>query len=387
MAPDVADTTLVCDPSAGQSRRVTHTPGAGQVAKSNPANIFVSVIGPDRQPLWPISPGEARRRIRAGEATPFKTPMGIFCVRLNKLDPSLSPKGVMVLGIDPGSKKWGFTVKSKDRTWINILSDAVTDVKDKIKSRREQRRSRRFRKTPCRQNRYNRSKTRLPPSTRARWQVGLRILDELKKILPITDVVCEDICAETRKGQKKWNRSFHVVQHGKNWFYDEIEKRGVGLHIRAGYETKELRDNLGLKKTSNKMADSFWAHNVDSWVLANNVCGGHDYPDNTSIIIAYPLRPIRRQLHKRQPGKGGVRNRVGGSRICDKFKKYQLVKHDNLGVCLVGGEDTPGSVMLLSLKPEKMKSGAHKLGNRLLRTKRLDPIKPLAYTGFAWKWI
>jgi len=56
----------------------------------------------------------------------------------------------VAVGIDPGSKKEGFTVKSEVRTFLNIQADAVTWVKDAVETRRNLRRSGRMRKTPCR---------------------------------------------------------------------------------------------------------------------------------------------------------------------------------------------------------------------------------------------
>jgi hypothetical protein len=47
------------------------------------------------------------------------------------------------------------------------------------------------------------------------------------------------------------------------------------VETKQGYETKELRDDAGLKKTKQKLAEVFEAHCVDSWMLANGWTGGH----------------------------------------------------------------------------------------------------------------
>jgi hypothetical protein len=44
----------------------------------------------------------------------------------------------------------------------------VTWVKKHVEARRNMRRARRYRKTPCRAGRANRSRASLPPSTKAR---------------------------------------------------------------------------------------------------------------------------------------------------------------------------------------------------------------------------
>jgi len=46
---------------------------------------------------------------------------------------------------------------------------------------------------------------RIPPSTRSRWEARARVIAHLQKILPLTDVVIEDVQAVTRKGKGgKW---------------------------------------------------------------------------------------------------------------------------------------------------------------------------------------
>ena len=170
--------------------------------------MFVPVVDKENKPLVPTKPSRARKWIKSGKATPFWN-KGIFCVRLN-VEPSDRHLEPIAIGIDPGSKKEAFTVKSESHTYYNIQTDAVTWVKDAVKTRREMRRARRGRNTPCRKPRFNRAKGSfdtqatqpkgLPPSTKARWQWKLRICWWLKKIFPITDFVVEDIAAVTKKG-------------------------------------------------------------------------------------------------------------------------------------------------------------------------------------------
>ena len=90
------------------------------------------------------------------------------------------------------------------------------------------------------------------------------MLDWLRRLFPITQVVVEDIKAQT-KGKPRWDTAFSPLEVGKQWFYDEVRKL-VSLDTFEGYETKQMRDTLGLKKTKKKMADVFEAHCVDSWV-------------------------------------------------------------------------------------------------------------------------
>jgi hypothetical protein len=294
---------------------------------------FVPVVDKDNKPLMPTTPPRARRWIQDGKATPFWK-QGIFCVRLN-VEPSGRTIQEIAVGIDPGSKKEAFTVKSEAHTFLNIQADAVTHVKKAVEVRRTMRRSRRSRKTPCRPNRRNRARGGLPPSTKARWQWKLRIGRWLSKLYPLARFVVEDIKAETRKGAGRWNGSFSPLEVGKRWFYAELT--GIApVDMPEGWQTAEWRASLGLKKSANKLSETFESHCVDSWVLANGWTGGHTEPDNREILWLTPLRFHRRQLHRLEPGKGGIRTPYGGTRSMG-LKRGSLIKHPKWGLAYVGG--------------------------------------------------
>ena len=315
----------------------------------------------------PTKPSRARKWIKSGKATPFWC-KGIFCIRLN-VEPSDNNLEPIVVGIDPGSKKEAFTVKSESHTYLNIQADAITWVKDAVKTRREMRRTRRSRKTPCRKPRYNRKRGSLAPSTKARWQWKLRICKWLKNMFPITDFVVEDIAAVTKKGKRKWNKSFSPLEIGKKWFYSELEKLG-NVYMLKGYETKELRDSYGLKKSKKKLAETFDTHCVDSWVLANWHVGGHVIPDNKEILFVIPLQFHRRQLHALQPAKGGVRRNYGGTRSMG-FKRGSLVKYPKYNICYVGGT-SKNRITLHSVLD----------GKRLTQNAKPQECKFLTYASF-----
>jgi hypothetical protein len=304
--------------------------------------------------------------VREGKATPFWK-KGVFCVRLN-VRPSSEEKQPIAVGIDPGSKKEGFTVKSKAHTYLNVQADAVTWVKDSVETRRGMRKARRFRKTPFRAQRKNRARGGIPPSTKARWQWKLRLSNWLSKLYPITQFVVEDIKARSG-GRKKWDTIFGTLQVGKNWFYGELSKLAP-VELKQGWETKELRDQLGLKKTSRKLAEVFEAHCVDSWVLANWSVGGHAKPDNTRILCVAPVRLHRRQLHVMKPSKGGLRRTYGGTRSL-RFKRGSLVKHPKYGVAYVGGTSK-----------ERITLHSTETGKRLCRNAKVRDSNFLAYTSW-----
>ncbi len=333
--------------------------------------MFVGVVDKNQHPLMPTKPSRARRWIKSGKATPFWD-NGIFCVRLN-VDPSDTEFQEIAVGVDPGSKKEGVTVKSKKHTYLNVQADAHSKVGKKVEKRRELRRSRRSRKCPNRKNRTNRNagKAKLPAGTRARWDWKLRILQWLSKLYPVTHVCVEDIKARTIERAKKWNQSFSPLEVGKQWFYTEIRKQWQLLTLQ-GWQTKEIRERLGLKKSSKKLSETFDAHCVDSWCLAYHVVGGEGVVDNTDIFCISPIPIRRRELHRQNPQKGGERPRYGGT-TCAGFVKNTLVKHVKHGLTRISGFGKTG-ISLYSLA-----------GKRLCQNAKTQDFKVLTRLNFNYR--
>jgi hypothetical protein len=196
---------------------------------------------------------------------------------------------------------------------------------------------------------------------------------QLIKVFPVTDIVVEDIKAKTT-GRRRWDSMFSPLEVGKQWFYSELQHFGQ-VHLKQGWETKELRDALGLKKSKSKMSEVFAAHCVDSWVLANWLVGGHVKPDNERIMCVSPLRFHRRQLHMLQPAHGGVRKPYGGTRSCG-LKRGALVEHLKYGVAYIGGT-MAGRVSLHSVFD----------GRRLCRNAKPSEIKMLTYNAWRMRFL
>jgi RRXRR protein len=296
--------------------------------------MFVPVIGQNQQPLMPTTPARARKWIKSGRATPFWKG-GIFCIRLN-IEPEAREVQPIAVGIDPESLREGYSVVSAAHTYINIQAQASEGVKEAEKDSSRMRRTRRTRKTPCRQPRPNRhqSKKKLPPSTRARGPWKLRLARFLCQLFPVSVLVVEDIKARTR-GKKRWDQRFSALEVGKQWFYAELGHL-ASVQTKQGYETKALRDQLGLKKTRKKLAEIWEAHCVDSWVLASSAVGGSASPDNKRLVGIAPFVWHHRQLHRFQPEQGGKRKPYGGT-LSQGIKRGTLVRHPKWGKATVGG--------------------------------------------------
>lgn len=334
---------------------------------------FVPVVDFQQRPLMPTTPPRAARWIKSGKATPFFK-KGIFCVRLNT-EPSARNLQPVAVGIDPGSKREGVTVKSKAHTYLNQQFHAVDWVKDAEESSTNARRARRYRKTPYRVQRLNRKRGGIPPSTKARWQLKIRVVKALDSIFPITAIGIEDVKATTRKGCRRWNSSFSPLEVGKQWCYSEL-RQIAELTVFDGYQDTYLtRQALGLKKSKAKLSKAFESHCVDSWTLAYLLVGGDSVPDNRVVMECKPIRLHRRQLHVFNPSQGGYRRPYGGS-MSQGLKRGGIVKHPKYNFCYVGGENV-----------EKERISLHDLstGKRLTQSAKPSDCKFLAYNS--WRTV
>jgi hypothetical protein len=326
-------------------------------------------------PLMPCHPAKARLLCKSGKARPRRNKLGLFYVQLcYEQEPDNQS---LVAGIDPGSKYEGFSVVGTVETVLNLMVEAPDHVKRAVKTRRTMRRARRFRKwrRPKRFNNRLKGKKRLPPSTRGRWEAKARVIAHLQSILPITDVVVEDVQAYTRQGKgSKWNAAFSPVQAGKEHLYQLLRDRGLSLHLKEGWQTKALREKHGLKKTKSKSQQTFESHAVDAWVLAASISGACQ-PTSTSLWYVVPALLHRRQLHRLQAEKGGKRKPYGGTRSLS-LKRGTLLRHQRYGLCMVGGFDRQKQTVSLH---------AYKTNQRLTQGAKAEQCRVLTWVAFrAW---
>lgn len=181
------------------------------------------------------------------------------------------------------------------------------------------RRNRRYRKNrrrkPCLKD--TKKLGWISPTQRAKVEFRLVLISRYLKLYPITHFAVEDVKFNHYK--KRWGKYFSTVEIGKTKLYIELEKCGI-IYKFAGYQTKELRDREGLKKSSSKDKLSFDSHAVDAAVkralrpfgIAAEVVGyTGDFSVPEFLVFKRPnLR--RRSLHVQNPQKGGVRRVHGG---------------------------------------------------------------------------
>jgi RRXRR protein len=324
-------------------------------------------------PLMPCHLAKARRLLAQGKAHARWNKLGLFYVQLTwEQEPDNQP---LAVGIDPGATYEGYAVVGSQDTVLNLMAEAPTHVKEAVKVRRTMRRTRRARRCRRRPARWrNRlaGHKRLPPSTRARWEAKARIVAHLQRIVPLTDVVVEDVQAKTRRGKGgKWNAGFSPVQVGKDHLYTRLRNMGLTLHTYEGWQTKNLRARYGLKKSTSKARQSFESHAVDAWVLAASVAGA-TAPTCTRLWYIVTIRLHRRQLHRLQCAKGGVRRPYGGTRSLG-HKRGTLMLHPRYGLSSVGGYDRQRSTVSLH---------AYRTNKRLTQKARAVDLLTLTWTPY-----
>ncbi len=322
--------------------------------------------------LMPCTPAKARHLFKNGTARPKRNKLGLFSVQLcYEQDPDNQP---LVVGVDPGSKFEGVSVVGTKDTVLNLMVEAPDHVKEAVQTRRSMRRARRFRKwrRPKRFDNRLKGKKRIPPSTRSRWEAKARVVMHLHKVLPLTDVVVEDVQAVTHKGKGgKWNGSFSPVQVGKEHLYHLLGEMGLTVHLCEGWQTKELRERAGLKKTRSKSRQAFESHAVDGWVLAASVSGA-EHPTCTRLWYIVPAVLHRRQLHRLQASKGGERKPYGGTRSLG-LKRGTVVRHPTYGLCTVGGFDR---------KKQTMSLHDYRTNKRLTQAAKVKACRVLTWVAF-----
>jgi hypothetical protein len=150
---------------------------------------------------------------------------------------------------------------------------------------------------------------------------------------------------------------------------------GMILHLREGWQTKALRDQYALSKSSSKAQPVFASHAVDAWVLAASISGAKQ-PTCRRLWYVVPARLHRRQLHRLEPGKGGIRSPYGGTRTLG-VKRGTLVRHPRDGLCTIGGCDRQNGTVSLH---------AYRTNRRLTQAGRLSECQRL--TWVAWRsWL
>ena len=152
---------------------------------------MVYVLDINGQPLMPTTRhGKVRHLLKENKAKVVKRcPFTIQL--LYKSTPYTQP---ITLGVDAGSKHIGLSATMEAKVLYESDVELRNDIVGLLATRRENRRARRNRKTRYRKPRFlNRKKDKgwLAPSIRQKIESHLTVIDNITKILPITNIIVE----------------------------------------------------------------------------------------------------------------------------------------------------------------------------------------------------
>lgn len=152
---------------------------------------MVYVLNNKGKPLMPTNRhGKVRHLLEDGKAKVVcRTP---FTIQL--LYESENYIQEVNLGVDAGSKHIGLSATTKDKVLYEADVEVRNDIVNLISTRRQNRRSRRIRKTRYRASRFNNRKKKegwLAPSVNQKIETHLKVVDNVCKILPIKNIIVE----------------------------------------------------------------------------------------------------------------------------------------------------------------------------------------------------
>src|SRR5688572_24658614 len=164
----------------------------------------VFVLDTNRQPLAPCHPARAKELLDKGKAAVYR--QYPFTIILKRVVADAHPLP-MQIKIDPGSKTTGIAIVAekpngqREVVWAMELHHRGQVIRDALLKRRQQRRSRRHRKTRYRAPRFDnrrRGMGWLPPSLQSRVDNILTWVARLRQYCPLVAIAVERVKFDTQ---------------------------------------------------------------------------------------------------------------------------------------------------------------------------------------------
>jgi hypothetical protein len=168
----------------------------------------------------------------------------------------------------------------------------------------------------------------------AKVQLRQRIMERMCRIVPVTDIVVEDVRYNHYK--YRTGAAFSTVEIGKTKLYNAARELAM-LWKCNGWETAETRKVFGIAKCKEKGELSVESHANDALAM---VCwlNGEKPVGDVPFAVWRKQETSRRQLHLQNPTSGGVRRRYGGTTYPDSnWRKGDVICHRGGAVGYVGG--------------------------------------------------
>ncbi|MBR2768743.1 MAG: RRXRR domain-containing protein [Solobacterium sp.] len=191
--------------------------------------MLVYVLNKNGQPLMPTRRcGKVRRLLRDKKAKVVKRCP--FTIRLlYEADTNTQP---ITLGVDAGSKHIGLSATTESKVLYEADAELRNDIANLISTRREQRRTRRNRKTRYRKPRFDNRQRKegwLAPSVQQKVDSHLKVIANVHKILPITKIIIEIASFDIQKVKNPDIRphSYRDWSKDEDYCFDLITKKAI----------------------------------------------------------------------------------------------------------------------------------------------------------------
>lgn len=266
----------------------------------------VFVLAVDGKPLTPTTPARARRLLKDSVAKRVWSKFGQFGIQMLVNTRRETPTAT--LGVDHGTKFEGYAVVCGKENSLSVKLDLPDkqQIVRKLEERRQLRRARRYRNCRRRPARFDNRKRDgfLAPSQAVIVNARLKVLRELLRCYPISAVGFEDV--RFNHAEYRWGANFSTVEIGKAKIKSFLEQKAEVFDFQA-FETQEIRQKYGYRKTKDKAADKFTAHCSDALALAVEVGVKEFVEPGRFLVVDDTYRPVRRKLHDTQPSIGDIR--------------------------------------------------------------------------------
>ena len=161
--------------------------------------MLVYIINKYGKPLMPCKPSKARKLLRQNKAKVVKKEP--FTIQL--LYGSSGYKQEVSLGVDCGSKMIGMSATTKTQELYSAEVELRNDIINLLSTRRQNRRTRRSRLRYRKARFDNRVKSKnkgwLAPSIENKINTHIKVITDLHKILPITNIIVETASFDIQK--------------------------------------------------------------------------------------------------------------------------------------------------------------------------------------------
>ena len=225
------------------------------------------------KPLMPMRWSRVKQYQKEKKGVLVQDRLGNWYFKL-KVEPTDFKTQEISLGIDPGTKFTSVSVVTSKVHNANVqrIHPKTKSIQENAKARSDERRQRRSRLRHREARFLLRNRNTTTKTCHYLIQVRCQIVKDMMKLYPITHIIHEEVVFNHYKSNN--GSTFSNVEIGKTKWNTFLNRLNVIVSAERGFTTMKLRKlffNHDLKCRKNKGCKSFYAHGIDSFVLANQI--------------------------------------------------------------------------------------------------------------------